>query len=123
MLENIKLFLADDRLFYSIVIILVAVVSFGLGRLSVEEQQLQSDSRVTPLLPAPLPTTTVATVIEVQSVTSAEMTYVASKNGTKYHLPNCPGVKQMSEQNKLYFSSKNEAEAAGYTPAANCPGL
>ncbi len=49
--------------------------------------------------------------------------YVASKSGTKYHLPWCPGAKQMKEENKIYFSSKEEAEAAGYTPAANCKGI
>lgn len=49
--------------------------------------------------------------------------YVASKSGSKYHLPWCPGAKQMKEENKIYFSSKEEAEAAGYAPAANCKGI
>lgn len=49
--------------------------------------------------------------------------YVASKKGTKYHLPWCPGAKAMNEENKIYFNSKEEAEAAGYTPAVNCKGI
>jgi methylphosphotriester-DNA--protein-cysteine methyltransferase len=48
---------------------------------------------------------------------------VASKSGTKYHLPTCPGAKQIKSTNLITFNSKQEAEAAGYTPASNCPGL
>lgn len=48
---------------------------------------------------------------------------VASKNGTKYHLPTCPGAKQISDKNKITFNSAEEARAAGYSPASNCKGL
>ena len=54
---------------------------------------------------------------------SAGGQYVASKNGTKYYLPWCGGVKNIKEENKVWFSSKEEAEAKGYGPAANCKGL
>lgn len=49
--------------------------------------------------------------------------FVASKNGTKYHLIECPGAKQIKEENKIYFSSEDEARNAGYAPAVNCPEL
>lgn len=49
--------------------------------------------------------------------------YVASKNGTKYYLPWCGGVSRIKEENKVWFSSKEEAEAKGYAPAANCKGI
>ena len=49
--------------------------------------------------------------------------YVASKSGKSYHLPWCAGAKQIKEENKIYFSSKAEAEAAGYAPAKNCKGI
>lgn len=49
--------------------------------------------------------------------------FVASKNSSKYHLPNCPGAKRIAEHNKIWFSSKEEAESLGYEPASNCPGL
>lgn len=48
---------------------------------------------------------------------------VASKNGTKYHLPECSGAKQISDKNKITFNSIEEARAAGYSPASNCKGL
>lgn len=49
--------------------------------------------------------------------------FVASKNGTKYYLPSCGGAGRIKEENKVWFASKADAEASGYTPAANCPGL
>ena len=48
---------------------------------------------------------------------------VASKNGTKYFLPWCGGASQIKDENKIWFSTKEAAEAAGYAPAANCKGL
>jgi hypothetical protein len=49
--------------------------------------------------------------------------YMASKNGTKYYLPTCGTAKRIKEENRIWFATKEEAEAAGYGPAANCPGL
>jgi len=49
--------------------------------------------------------------------------YVASKNGSKYYLPTCSGVKRIKEENKVWFKSAEQARAEGYEPAVNCPGL
>ena len=49
--------------------------------------------------------------------------YAASKSGTKYHLATCPGAKSISAANKVWFDTKEAAEAAGYAPASNCPGI
>lgn len=49
--------------------------------------------------------------------------YVASKSGAVYHLPWCSGAKRIKEENRIYFASKEEAERAGYRPAANCKGI
>lgn len=49
--------------------------------------------------------------------------YVGSKNSDKYHLPDCPGASRIKEENKIWFSSEEEAESLGYTPASNCDGL
>ena len=49
--------------------------------------------------------------------------FVASKNGKKYFLPWCSGASAISPQNLITFSTEKEARNAGYTPAANCPGL
>ncbi len=49
--------------------------------------------------------------------------YVASKTGKSYHLPSCSGAKLIKEENKIWFSTKEEAEGRGYRPAGNCPGI
>lgn len=60
---------------------------------------------------------------EVGPAVPAVQTYVASKSGSKYYLPTCGTAKRIKEENKVWFGTKEEAESAGYGPAANCPGL
>jgi len=48
---------------------------------------------------------------------------VASKTGTKYYLPDCPGADKISEANKVWFASSEVARTQNYSPAENCPGL
>lgn len=45
---------------------------------------------------------------------------VGSKNGTKYHFENCPGFKQIKNENKIFFDTEASAITAGYTLAKNC---
>ena len=49
--------------------------------------------------------------------------FVASKSGSAYHYPWCPSALKIKEENKVWFETREEAEAKGYKPAANCPGL
>lgn len=49
--------------------------------------------------------------------------YVGSKNGKVYHLPWCGGATRIREENKVWFTTKEEATAKGYSPAANCKGI
>lgn len=59
----------------------------------------------------------------IKSEFSQEKRVVASKTGSKFHLLDCPGAKQISEKNKVYFESPALALKAGLSPAANCRGL
>jgi len=52
-----------------------------------------------------------------------EKLFVASKNGAKYYYPWCSGVSRIKEENKVWFATKEQAQKAGFTPAANCKGL
>jgi len=116
MLSKIKNFfkLYEKDLILTAVIILVALISFGLGRLS-----KIGESRV------PI---TIEQVQQGESLDSIqglplEKTFVASKNGTKYHYPWCSGAQSIKEENKIWFSTAEEAQKAGYSPASNCKGL
>jgi hypothetical protein len=120
----------DSELFLAVLILLVAVVSFGLGRMSIVAGPLNSDGQTAKVRLTTAPTSNQQTPalspsapVEESVDVSVSGNYVASKNGARYHLPWCPGAQQMNEENKIWFDTKEEAEVAGYTPAANCKGL
>lgn len=46
--------------------------------------------------------------------------YVASKSGSKYHLPSCSSAKQIKTENQVFFQTPQQAEEQGYTPCARC---
>jgi endonuclease YncB( thermonuclease family) len=48
-------------------------------------------------------------------------TIIGNKNSKKYHRPDCAGYKDMAERNRVFFKTVDEAEAAGYKRAGNCP--
>lgn len=47
--------------------------------------------------------------------------YIASKTGVKYHIPKCDWAKKIKKENRVWFDSKEEAEAKGLK-ACNCVG-
>jgi hypothetical protein len=131
MWQKFKGLLRDDTLFTAVVFTLSIIVAFGLGRLAERASVVAS---VTPSPPVASPVVTVDNPDAVLSATqprpsvvvteavlpTSNQTVVASKNGTKYHFPWCPGAKQIKEENRRIFTSPADAEAAGYTRAANC---
>lgn len=124
LIEKIKLLLVDDGLFTVLLMIMVGVAGFGLGRQSVEPLSMVSD-RVSERQPSSsgLYETSREFKVENRQLASSTIKYVASKNSDKYHLPWCSGAQRIAEENLIYFTSKEEAEMAGYTPAANCKGI
>jgi len=125
--ERCQLCLVDDQTFTLIVILLVAVTSFGLGRWSALESMQAVNERPI-LVPTPVAVEPAAMASEgsgrptplVPADPEPTDSFVASVNGAKYHARNCPGAKQISEQNRIYFKTEQAARAAGYTRAANC---
>ena len=134
--EKLKSLLADDTLYIAFLLILVGIGSFGLGRLSMSEsrqktmetapnvQLLASSSIITPKIST---SSTDGSVNGAVVVTASETPrpavdgpYVASKSGSKYYLITCAGVKRIKDANKVFFTTKQEAVAAGYTPATGC---
>lgn len=106
-----------DDLFLGLIIILVAFGSFGLGRLS------KIEGSKTPVRFENIPETTTEKIKPFSGANMTDTQLVASKNGTKYYYSWCTGVAKITDANRVYFSSKTEAEARGYTPSATCKGL
>ncbi|MEK7170500.1 MAG: hypothetical protein AAB767_04390 [Patescibacteria group bacterium] len=135
--EKIKLLQErlNTREIYTVLLILVVGFgSFGLGRLSrlqegkpsirVEQVGAAVVTSVPPLL---FKEGAGGVVVPAASSTEKPLAlggkYVASKGGTKYYFPWCGSAARISEANKIWFNSVEEARKAGYTPASNCKGL
>lgn len=125
MSEKFKSFIQNDAIFYGFMVILVGISSFGLGRASVEVSRIDREglSFISQIENPDLESNTSTKVVQEVSGFTAGDNFIASKSGTKYHLPSCPGAKQIKLENQITFLTKEEAESAGYKPAANCPGL
>lgn len=106
----------QEEVFLVLIVVICTLTGFGLGRLS-----KLADGKTPIIIELP-------DKMGMANKTSANLSnsigkYVASKNGTKYYFPWCDGVKKISPKNIVEFISKEEAESAGFTKAANCPGL
>ncbi|MDA8596956.1 hypothetical protein N9L26_01325 [Candidatus Pacebacteria bacterium] len=140
MWEKLKPYIADDAVFYSLLIISIALAAFGLGRYSESGQVLSNQ-------PAQIifsERSRSDTELDLQEDTAANQAlgitggepetsnnlneqdsgkFVGSKNSDKYHLPWCSGAKRIKEENQVWFANEAEARSKGYMPAGNCPGL
>lgn len=122
-LEKSKGLISSD-LYIVAIIVFIAFAGFGLGRLSVVEENRMP-------VKIEYPKNLSASVLNSQDTAnnasnSTAITgglLVASKNGSKYHFPWCSGAKRIKDSNKIWFDSAEDAKKAGYSPAANCKGL
>ncbi|MBI2024052.1 hypothetical protein HYT00_01550 [Candidatus Giovannonibacteria bacterium] len=106
------LLINEKDLLLAFIIILVSIIGFALGRISaIKEFQYPISIEKQEMSPAE------------QKMGKEGGQIVGSKNGTSYHYSWCSGAARIKEENKIYFSSRDDAEKAGYRPAANCPGL
>jgi len=131
MLNKLKSLVLDDTIYMAFLLVLVATGSFGLGVMSahvpVENTVTVTESALIPLKSteiAPveniLPTNASGKETLSQPIMAPKQNFVGSKSGSKYHKLSCPGAKQIKDTNKIFFATEVEAEASGYTRAANC---
>ena len=121
-------------LYIGLIMVLIAIAAFGLGRLSALKSP---NSGLKVLYPEGMTETRMgASAASGAVLASSEKTssggtvqgagqgeVVASKSGSKNHYTWCAGAKSIKKENKVYFASIEEARAAGYEPASNCKGL
>ncbi len=134
--REIKGVVWHEGVLLSTLLVLVAFGAFVVGRMSASVPVAPVTVSAGSQLAAPyaVPSNEVveppSKIVEVEgpqvfgdAPESGQGAYVGSKNGTKYHLPWCPGARTIKAENKVWFNSKAEAEVAGYQPAANCKGI
>lgn len=64
--------------------------------------------------------TEIATYSAGEASSETEVEYIGNKSSHIFHYPNCSGVKNMSEKNKVEFTSREDAVEAGYFPCSAC---
>ncbi len=117
-----------------IIIILVAITAFGLGRLSKRDTgsspvviQGNFDANNASQNPLDGSNSTQNSLINASANNNTQNPtgkyFVASKNGKNYYSLNCSGANRIKEGNKVFFATKAEAENAGYTKSATCKDL
>lgn len=131
-MKKIKQFVESEQgkgVLSILVIILVAVGSFGLGRLSKDQVGpgiAVQEYNLANVISAVENTTTNNTkqnIIKPTETTksiSAGKSFFASSRGSKYYSIGCSGGKTLKEENKVWFSTKQEAENAGYELSSTC---
>jgi|LSQX01.3.fsa_nt_gb hypothetical protein len=57
---------------------------------------------------------------EPSSPEEVKSQYIASIHGTRFHRPDCSSVKRIRDENREYFTHRDEAIASGYDPCTRC---
>jgi len=119
MLINLKQFVKEHQsdITLTIGIILVALISFGAGRLTTSQADEEPIVIEGPTLNTTNPSnldTGQAASIEQSLLETEQGKFVGSVNSNKYHWPDCSWAKKIVPQNQIWFSSETEAQTAGY---------
>jgi hypothetical protein len=124
-----------EKVVLTVGIILIALASFEAGFLKGQKNQnepIEFNQAVCPACPkveesANSSSNSANPQQTPQSKTGTQMkiddqkcAFVASKNSNKYHLPTCQFAQKIKPENKVCFSSKEEAESRGYQGAKCC---
>jgi len=119
MLTKIKEFVKrwEKKIIFAIAIFLIASLSFSLGFIKggqiIARPALVIDKELIVNLDKEITSSTQA-VIKEQSL------FVASSRGKYYYPVDCSLAQNLSEKNKIYFSTKEEAESRGYLQNTKC---
>lgn len=115
----------EDKVVLIIGIILIALISFGAGRLMVVRQPKEpikiEDYGLASLKESMESQTNGSTPLTINSgeeESIKERMFVGSINSNKYHLPDSSWAKRIKEENRIWFESVEDAEAKGYIPAS-----
>ncbi|MFA6000062.1 MAG: Ada metal-binding domain-containing protein [Candidatus Paceibacterota bacterium] len=125
-MEKIKLFVNSQQgkdIMTVIIVILVGLGSFGLGRLSKNtpseglkiEYRDQRGNAV-----GALDTIEYKPQFKTNDTNVEGKNFFASSRGTKYYPLGCSAGKTIKQENRIYFNTAEEAEKAGYTLSTSC---
>lgn len=126
-MDKIKYFLGSEQgkdLLVILIVILVGISSFELGRLSktganagLRVEYPNQEGANSTLTSGPIPAYASSNFTS-QSITGKA--FFASSRGKKYYSLGCSAGKSIKQENRVYFESQAEAEKAGYTKSSSC---
>jgi len=99
----------ESDMILTISIILVSLISFGSGLLV----DFSKDNQAIIIQNPEINQTSIQQSIQAIDK-QIEGKFMGSINSSKYHWPDCPFGKRISEQNQIWFESEKEAQDAGY---------
>lgn len=105
-------------LLYLVVVVLVGVSSFGLGRISTEGNK--TDSKDIVIEDNTKIDKDNGTNLNLEADLSTEKRYVASKNGKMYYSLGCSGSKRIKPENEVWFKTREDAEKSGFVFSSTC---
>lgn len=116
-----------------IIVILVGLGSFELGKLSKENdsgglkilsaqtEEYQSQDENQKVNQSANAFSTTSSVSKAAFDTSVNgKNFFASNRGSKYYTLGCSAGKTIKQKNRIYFATGEEAQAAGYTLSSSC---
>jgi len=112
-----------------IIIILVGLGSFELGRLSknssnnnagIKIEYPDQEANAVSSLIENTPNLSVNSNILQNTQKSTSGNFFASSRGSKYYSISCSAGKTIKQENRIYFTSSIEAEKAGYSLSSSC---
>jgi len=127
-MEKIKQFIKSEKgkdILIVIIIILVGLGSFELGRLSKNDTGIlkmeykdQNSTQNTDITDSGVVGFTQSEI--PKTANSSGKNFFASSKGKKYYTINCSAGKTIKQENRVYFTTGEEAEKAGYTLSSEC---
>lgn len=123
LIYKIKSKTSIDRvtIIYLFIIIGVGIGSFGLGRISLNNNSSENSNIVINEKENLLENQNINDGdIPIMQTQSIEKRYVASKNGKMYYNIGCSGAKRIKIENEVWFSTSEDAEKSGYTMSSTC---
>ena len=129
-MQKIKLFIESERgkdILIILIVILVGICSFFLGRLSNQSsndglkieftgQEAAAVGSITTKEPKLIANPSISAKIN----NNTQGSYFASKRGKKYYSTGCSAGKSIKQENRIYFQTSTEAEKAGFTFSSSC---
>lgn len=128
-MEKIKQFVESDKgkdILVVIIIILVGLGSFELGRLSKNTPgglKIEYTGQKANTLDS-IDQTSINTYDSSYNLSESKKinseNYFASSKGSKYYSLGCSGGKTIKQENRIYFKTNTDAEKAGYVLSSSC---